>query len=31
MKKFDFSPSYNVISVININDVEEKVTTDVIA
>jgi hypothetical protein len=31
LKKFDFSPSYNVISVININDVEESVNTDVIA
>ena len=31
MKKFDFSPSYNVISVINMNDVEEKVWTYVVA
>lgn len=31
MKKFDFSPSYNVISVINMNDVEEKVGTYVVA
>lgn len=31
MKKFDFSPSYNVISVINMNDVEEKVGTTVVA
>jgi len=31
MKKFDFSPSYNVISVINMNDVEENVGTYVVA
>ena len=31
MKKFDFSPSYNVISVINMNNVEEKVGTYVVA
>lgn len=31
LEKFDFSPSYNIISVINMNDVEEKVWTYVVA
>jgi inhibitor of cysteine peptidase len=31
LKKFDFSPSYNIISVINVNNVEEWVETDIIA
>ena len=31
LKKYDFSPSYNIISVINIKDTEKKVKTKVIA
>jgi methylthioribose-1-phosphate isomerase len=31
LKQFDFSPSYNIISILNINDVSEEVKTKVIA
>ena len=31
LKQFDFSPSYNIISILNINDISEEVKTKVIA